>query len=130
MNHWPSYLYNQSTPEERIEITLLMLRKIEQRRKISAMSRAFRITWHALPYPLVEHRSSLAAHYIGDRRSQAGRITPRLAIVTSICMMAVTAVSLLMSALMHPAHIVMPILYALYTTGVLAIRQARLAAQS
>ena len=130
MNHWPSYLCNQSTPEERIQITLLMLRKIEQRRKISAMNRALQIIWRSLPYPFVQRRRRRETIEFVNRRSQYGRVTPGLAITISTSMMFVTFLSLALAAKSPVFLAMIPTFAILITSGLQKLQLAEVAKQS
>lgn len=130
MNHWPSYLYNQSTPEERLEITLLMLKRIERRRKIAALNRAVQIVWRFLPYPLVQRRRRQESIAFINRRAQYGRVTPGLAITISASMMLITLLSLAL-ATKSPAFVTMiPTFAILITFGLYKLQLAEVAKQS
>lgn len=130
MNNWPSYLYSQSTPEERFEITLLMLKRIERRRKIVALGRAAQIVWRFLPYPLVQRRRRQESITFINRRAQYGRVTPGLAITISTSMMFVTFLSLAL-ATKSPVFLAMiPTFAILITSGLQKLQLAEVAKQS
>jgi len=82
----------------------------------------------AIPYPFIDHRSppEFVGHYIGDRRSEFGRITPRLALTTSYGLSMITVSSFVFAVTLHPAWVYVPLLFAIYAVFVMISRQLRI----
>lgn len=82
----------------------------------------------SIPYPFIDRRSppEFIGYYIDERRSQFGRITPRLALTTSYGLMLITISSFAFAVLLHPAWVYVPLAFAIYTVLVMVSRQLRI----
>ncbi|HAE59375.1 MAG TPA: hypothetical protein DCG54_07675 [Anaerolineae bacterium] len=81
----------------------------------------------ALPYPFIDHRVRAAYYDISDRRSERGKITPRMAMIVCASMAAITALSLAYVVMSDPVFVVLPPLFAVYVIFVLLRDQYRYA---
>ncbi|PKN92973.1 MAG: hypothetical protein CVU44_11110 [Chloroflexi bacterium HGW-Chloroflexi-6] len=62
-------IYNMATQDEREEITILLLARLESCRRKAARQRRYQDTIRLLPYPLINRRAAPRYHEIGDQRN-------------------------------------------------------------